>query len=287
MPTHAITPSFHAPVPFMTVPELTVQDIEVFIDGTGPNTVVMIHGWPDTHRLWNATVETLKGQHRCVRFTLPGFDPQQPARATALTDMTALFGAIVQAVSPDQPVTLLLHDWGCIFGYEFAARHPDQVERIVAVDIGDHNSAAFASSLTGKAKWQIFSYQCWLAVAWWTGRHIHAGLGDRMTRTMAGRLRCPTAPESIGWPMNYPYAMQWFGLMGGFRGAAPVEPAYPLLYLYGERKPFMFHSPQWLERIAARPGSAAQGFRTGHWVMVEQPGAFNQRVRSWLDGADA
>jgi len=49
----------------------------------------------------------------------------------------------------------------------------------------------------------------------------------------------------------------------------------------------MFHSPQWLERIAARHGSAVQGFRTGHWVMVEQPGAFNQRVRSWLDGADA
>ena len=119
MPTHAITPSFHAPVPFMTVPELTVQDIEVFIDGTGPNTVVMIHGWPDTHRLWDATVETLKGQHRCVRFTLPGFDPQQPARATALTDMTALFGAIVQAVSPDQPVTLLLHDWGCILANLF------------------------------------------------------------------------------------------------------------------------------------------------------------------------
>jgi pimeloyl-ACP methyl ester carboxylesterase len=45
----------------------------------------------------------------------------------------------------------------------------------------------------------------------------------------------------------------------------------------------MFHSPQWLERIAARPGSAVQGFRTGHWVMVDQPEVFNQRVVAWLN----
>ena len=267
----------------MTSPALTVQGIDIFIEGDGPHTVLMIHGWPDTHRLWDGTVEALKAQYRCVRFTLPGFDPSKPPRATSLADMTALFGAIVQAVSPGQPVTLLLHDWGCIFGYEFAARHPAQVERIVAVDIGDHNSGAFARSLTGKAKWQIFAYQCWLALAWALGRTFSGALGDRMTRSMARSMRCRTEPASIRWTMNYPYAMQWFGLLGGFRGAAPIDPACPLLYLYGERKPFMFHSPQWLERIAARPGSAVQGFRTGHWVMVDQPEAFNQRVVAWLN----
>ena len=269
----------------MNSPALSVQGINIFIEGAGPHTVVMIHGWPDTHRLWDATVEALKDQHRCVRFTLPGFDPHKPPRATSLADMTALFRAIVQAVSPGQPVTLLLHDCGCIFGYEIAARHPAQVERIVAVDIGDHNSGAFKRSLTGNSKWQIFAYQCWLALAWTLARTLSGALGDRMTRSMAHRMRCRTEPASIRWTMNYPYAMQWFGLLGGFRGAAPIDPACPLLYLYGERKPFMFHSPQWLERVAARPGSAVQGFRSGHWVMVDQAEAFNQLVRAWLDGA--
>ncbi len=273
--------------PSMNDPALAVEGIDVFIEGDGPHTVLMIHGWPDTHRLWDATVEALKDQHRCVRFTLPGFDPDKPARATSLADMTALFGAIVQAVSPGRPVTLLLHDWGCIFGYEFAVRHPAQVQRIVAVDIGDHNSGAFAASLTARAKWQIFSYQCWLALAWALGRTLSSALGDRMTRSMARSLRCRTEPAAIRWTMNYPYAMQWFGLLGGFRGAAPIDPACPLLYLYGERKPFMFHSPEWLAWINSRPGSAAKAFPTGHWVMVEQPEAFNQRVRDWLDSAGA
>jgi pimeloyl-ACP methyl ester carboxylesterase len=82
--------------------------------------------------------------------------------------------------------------------------------------------------------------------------------------------------------MNYPYAMQWFGLLGGFRGAAQVDPSCPLLYLYGERKPFMFHSPEWLAQMARRPGCAVQAFHTGHWVMVDQPAAFNQCVDAWL-----
>jgi pimeloyl-ACP methyl ester carboxylesterase len=145
------------------------RSIDVFIEGAGPRTVVMIHGWPDTHRLWDSTVTALKDRYRCVRFTLPGFDPDKPARPTSLPEMVNLFGAIVDAVCPDRPVTLVLHDWGCIFGYEFATRHPGQVERIVAVDIGDYNSDAYARTLTGKAKWQIFSYQCWLALAWALG----------------------------------------------------------------------------------------------------------------------
>ena len=57
-----------------------------------------------------------------------------------------------------------------------------------------------------------------------------------------------------------------------------------MLYVYGQRKPFMFHSPQWLERIAALPGSKVLGMRTGHWVMVDAAGEFNAAVREWLDG---
>ena len=59
--------------------------------------------------------------------------------------------------------------------------------------------------------------------------------------------------------MNYPYAMTWFGLAGGLRGLTNFKPHCPMLYLYGQRKPFMFHSEQWLDRLNAAPGSLALG----------------------------
>ncbi|MEO6626248.1 MAG: alpha/beta hydrolase, partial [Burkholderiaceae bacterium] len=91
----------------------------------------------------------------------------------------------------------------------------------------------------------------------------------------------------IGWQMNYPYAMRWFGSAGGLAHLAPMPTGLPMLYIYGDRKPFMFHSAQWLAALAQRPGSAVRLFRTGHWVMAQQPQMFNECVRDWLLALDA
>jgi pimeloyl-ACP methyl ester carboxylesterase len=200
----------------------------------------------------------------------------------ALDDMCEWLLTVVDQVSPGLPVTLLLHDWGCVFGYEFAARNPSRVSRIVAVDVGDMGSPAARRSLTPRQRWQVFAYQFWLAVAWKIGGHP----GDRMTRRMARRLGSRVDPERIGWQMNYPYAMQWFGSLGGLAHAAPVRPDCPLLYVYGTRKAFMFHSPQWLAWLQGRPGCAVHALPTGHWVMLQRPDLFNPIVREWLLGSE-
>jgi cis-3-alkyl-4-acyloxetan-2-one decarboxylase len=269
----------------MQKPPLSVLGTDVFVEGNGPSTIVMLHGWPDTHRLWDGMVEALSPQHRCVRFTMPGFEAPQTGAARSLGDITAQLLAILDAVSPQQPVTLLLHDWGCIFGYELAAQHPQRVARIVAIDIGDYNSGAYLQSLRGIEKLQILSYQLWLALAWGVGRIGATNMANRMTRWMARAARCPTPQADIGWQMNYPYAMAWFGVGGGLRGAAQVQPQCPMFYAYGTRKPFMFQSPRWLERLETAPGSEVHRHACGHWVMVQQAQALQAQVAAYCSGA--
>lgn len=268
---------------------LDVQGLTVHIDGSGP-TVVMLHGWPDTLALWDHTVAALRDGYRCVRFSLPGYDLAKGPRPVSVTEMCTLIGAVVDAVSPDEPVTLLLHDWGCFFGYEYAARNPRRVARVVGVDIGDTNSGAYIKGRTGKEKWMIAGYQLWLAVAWKLGSLL-PGLADRMTRFMARRIGCDTAPDHMGWQMNYPYAMQWFGSYGGLRGVARVSkvmgPRIPTLFLFGRRKPFMFHSANWLAALGTTPGNRVQGFDAGHWLMRQKPEPFTAAVRVWLDETTA
>src|SRR5687767_1532187 len=117
-----------------------IDGIDVFIEGAGEQTIVMIHGWPDTYRLWDAQVEAFKGRFRCVRFTLPGFDVSKPRQAYSRAQLVETFQHIVEQTCPGQKVILMLHDWGCVFGYQFAMRHPALVSRIVGVDIGDTTS---------------------------------------------------------------------------------------------------------------------------------------------------
>ena len=266
---------------------LNVQGLEVTTEGDGL-TVVMLHGWPDSPDLWDDIVVGLRDAYRCVRFALPGFDLSQPPRPVSVDEMCALVGAVVDAVSPNEPVTLLLHDWGCFFGYEYAARHTSRVARVVGVDIGDTNSGAYLKSLKFKEKCLIAGYQLWLAIAWKLGG-VWPGLADRMTRFMARTIGCRTAPERIGWQMNYPYAMQWFGSYGGLHGVARVAqvlgPQLPTLFFFGKRKPFMFHSARWLAALGTTPGCGVQGFDAGHWLMRQKPALFKASVRAWLDQA--
>jgi len=257
---------------------MDVNGTEIIVEGAGTESVVMIHGWPDTHRLWDAQVQALKANYRCVRFTLPGFDVTKPGGAYSLDELVDTARRVVEKACPGERVTLLLHDWGCVFGYHFASRHPQLVKRVIGVDVGDAGSRRNLAELSLKAKFMVVAYQWWLALAWRLGGR----LGDRMARWMASRARAPAPPRDVGAQMGYPYAMQWFGVKGGFGRLHVFDPQVPMLFFYGERKPFMFHSTAWCAKLAARRGSRVIGLPTGHWVMVQRPKEFNEAVLAWL-----
>jgi pimeloyl-ACP methyl ester carboxylesterase len=257
---------------------LHIGGIDVFVEGDGPESMVMIHGWPDTYRLWDEQVAFFKQRYRCVRFTLPGFDIDKPRRAYSLEEMIELLKAIIEQTSRGRKVILMLHDWGCAFGYQFAMRHPSLVSKIVGVDIGDAGTRQHIQSLTAKAKAMVFAYQIWLAIAWRIGGRI----GDWMTLWMARTARAPSDPRFIDSRMNFPYYIRWMKAYGSYRAMVRFEPPVPMLFVYGKRKAFLFHTAAWAEALAARPGSAVRAFDTNHWVMAQQPREFNEVVDAWL-----
>jgi len=259
---------------------LSVRDVDIFIEGDGAETILMVHGWPDTYRLWDAQVQFFKGHYRCVRFTLPGFDAAQARRAYSLDELTVFFKQVLEEVAPKQNVILMLHDWGCVFGYEFCMRNPQMVSRIIGVDVGDRTS--LQQSRTLRDTMMVFAYQSWLALAWVIGGRI----GDWMTRSMARALHYPSPPTHIGSRMNYPYFMHWFGGRNSYRKKAQrFIPSCPILFIYGSRKPLMFHAKTWVDDLLAGKGNRVEELDTGHWVMSGQPDRFNRVVDDWLSAS--
>jgi pimeloyl-ACP methyl ester carboxylesterase len=260
---------------------MNVGAVEVIVEGAGRKAIVMVHGWPDTYRLWDAQVAALRDRYRCVRFSLPGYESKE-RRAYSVDEVVEAIRNVVEKTCPGERVTLLLHDWGCLFGYQFAMRHPQLVERVIGVDIGDAGSRGNRAELGIRGKLMVIAYQLWLALAW----RIGGRLGDAMARRMARVLRCPADPKTIGAHMGYPYAVRWLGAAGGMHGLRAYEPQVPMLFLYGERKPFMFHSRPWAERVAARRGSRVLGFPTGHWIMIGRRREFSEALIAWLAETD-
>lgn len=257
---------------------LTVNEVDGFIEGNGPQTLVMIHGWPDTYRIWEKQIEFFKTRYRCAYFTLPGFDHDKSRQAFSLDQVIETIKAVVDEASPDQPVHLILHDWGCFYGYQYAMRYPQRVASIVGVDVGDANSRAFLKSITPKKAAMIAGYQLPLALAW----RIGGAAGRQIARGVAKTLKTPSALNLIRANMGYPYYIQWTQKFGSFKGARDLDFQCPLLYIYGKNKPLMFHSKAWLEQLEQHASSKVEAFNTSHWVMVEAPEQFNQTVQDWL-----
>ena len=90
--------------------------IAVYEEGNpdGP-TVVLVHGWPDSHVLWDGVVPLLADRFRIVRYDNRGVGKSsvpKPVSAYTMACFADDFAAVIDAVAPGEPVHVLAHDWG-------------------------------------------------------------------------------------------------------------------------------------------------------------------------------
>lgn len=254
------------------------QPLSFYIDGQGEQTILMIHGWPDTYRVWDEQVAAFSPYYRCVRVTLPNFDQQGARQAYRFDDVVEMINHVVDEVSPNKPVILLIHDWGCVFGYQFYRQYPQKVSHLISIDIGDALSKDHLKSLKVYQALMIATYQLNLAAAWF----LPEAIGTPWTKLIAKGLQQPTPAEPVHRAMNYPYFQTWFKPISDPVKPFSIVPDCPMLYVYAKRKPLMFQSKSWLTRVATKQGNQVLAMDTGHWVMREQPQAFNRLVLDWL-----
>lgn len=138
----------HAPQQF--VDSADGVRIAVYEEGNreGP-TVVLMHGWPDSHVLWDGVVPLLAQRFRVLRFDNRGVglsSAPKPVSAYSTARMADDFAAVISELSPGQPVHVLAHDWGSVAVWEYLSR-PGAADRV----------ASF-TSVSGPAQDQLVSF---------------------------------------------------------------------------------------------------------------------------------
>ncbi|MGW4388076.1 SDR family oxidoreductase [Streptomyces sp. NPDC004685] len=92
-------------------------------DPTRP-TVVLVHGYPDSKEVWSEVAERLADRFHVVLYDVRGHGrstaPTPLRGGFTLEKLTDDFLAVADAVSPDEPVHLVGHDWGSVQSWEFA-----------------------------------------------------------------------------------------------------------------------------------------------------------------------
>lgn len=97
-------------------------------------TILLLHGWPDTHALWDRVAPLLGDRFRLLALDNRGAGQSSvPERVEdyRIEYLAADIFAVIDALSPGRPVHLLGHDWGSIAAWK-AVSQPHAPEWIAS-----------------------------------------------------------------------------------------------------------------------------------------------------------
>jgi pimeloyl-ACP methyl ester carboxylesterase len=246
--------------------------------GAGPP-VLFLHGNPDTGDLWDGVIRTLESRHRCLAPDLPGFGRSDvpPAFDCSLDGLAAWVNDLTGTLGVAQPLDLVVHDFGGLFGLAWAVRHPQRVRRLVIM-----NTVFFPD----------YRWHFWARV-WRTpilgelsfALNSRWGMALEMRR---GSRRLPVAHAIRAYDAMTPAMTRM--VLRLYRAADPqaftpwqdglraLVATVPCLVLWGDRDPYI--DKAFAERFGAR--EVRHFPNAGHWLPVEESGAVAMHLLAFL-----
>jgi len=116
---------------------VAVEDSEIsYVDtgGSGP-IAVFLHGNPTSSYLWRNVIKEVSSVARCLAPDLIGMgDSGESSSGYRFVDHRRYLDAWFDAVVGDQPVFLVIHDWGSGLGFHWAHRHAEQIAGIAYME---------------------------------------------------------------------------------------------------------------------------------------------------------
>lgn len=117
--------------------QVSVQShpVHVAVSGEGPP-ALFLHGVPDTADLWDRVTQGLHRDYRCYAPDFQGIhrSARNPDFDYSFEGYAAWVEALVEALSVQEPITLVVHDWGGLIGLAWACRHPQRIASIVVLN---------------------------------------------------------------------------------------------------------------------------------------------------------
>jgi len=287
----------------MTTGELERRTVEVApgirlsvaVGGGDGRPIVLLHGFPQTSRSWDAVVPILAAAgHRVVTLDYRGAGhSDRPPDGYDLRTMAADLDAVMRAVL-GSPVGAVVvgHDIGMMIAAAHLLTHRDAVAGAVLVDAPIPGTAGFDRLRTDPRLWHFAFHATPMAELLTTGReelYVRAFIGGRLSRPGA------VDAEAIGT------AARAYAQPGALRAGFEIYRAFdadvadlraelarggrvrtPVLGVGGALSLSSPHIAEMIAEIGTDTRFAAVP-DTGHWVPDEAPDALAELVLRFID----
>lgn len=107
-----------------------------YIDVGEGDPVVFLHGNPTSSYFWRNVIPHVAPAARCLAPDLIGMGDSDlnPEGSYRFADHARFLDGWFDALGLDRDVTLVLHDWGSILGFDWACRHPTRIKGLVYME---------------------------------------------------------------------------------------------------------------------------------------------------------
>ncbi|KAL4465362.1 hypothetical protein ABPG72_016763 [Tetrahymena utriculariae] len=237
------------------------------------NLIIFLHGYPDTADIWKDISSKVDKDAFILNFSYPNYSERyskmfgftQLEVVKRIKEIVDIYQKIKQ-----RDITIVAHDWGAILAYMLDKNYPGYFKQMITLDV-----AAWLDR-SPKVMKVIITYQFKLALAFIIG-FILPFIGNFITdHVVRGYFKYqPVHYKRINYRWNYFYVYFIFNtIVAKFKPQAgylyQYKPNIPVVFMYGEKKVFYFHSQKWVEYLQNNKGCECFGVQTDHWIPQKQ-----------------
>lgn len=256
--------------------------------GTDGPVVVCLHGFPDDASTYDGLAGALASAgFRVAAVNLRGYAPSPLDGPLGLDDLVDDLLAVVDALSPDEPVALVGHDYGAQLAYPALARAPHRFSAAVLL-AGAHPAVLQRNARRHPRQLWMSRYIVFFQLGALADRRVTRhdfAYVDALWRRWAARGAVLPAghlehvKRTLAASMPAPVAMY----RGGGFAVAEQEIPVPTLYLCGADDGCALPTlADGQERLFTGGYEAQVWDATGHFPHLEQPDRTAAAVTAWL-----
>ena len=261
--------------------------------GSGEKLVILLHGFPEFWYSWRHQIVALSDEFTVVAPDLRGYNLSGKPAATSnyVIDKSVDDVLGLMRFFGRERANIVGHDWGAGVAWATAARHPEAIEKLVALQVPLW--AAWQQNAGWRqyaASWYMFFFQIPRLPEWILSRNDFALL-ERMLRADGKDFLTETdielykqmwrASNRMRGGINYYRANFWQRLFGAKQNTEKIT--VPTLFIYGEKDKFVLpETTRDIKRFIAALYLEKRFPRGSHWIQQEESTAVTAALRDFL-----
>jgi pimeloyl-ACP methyl ester carboxylesterase len=255
-----------------------VDKSRVYVNKKGEGeTILFLHGVPDTSKVWESTIESFSGKYQCIAPDLPGFGRTSAPRKFeySLENLSKFIVQLLTSLKITDRIHMVIHDIGGIVGLAYAINNPEKVKSLTIMD------TTFFSNYEWHAMAKTWRKPIIGELAMYLMGRKQFSLAMKKSAPVLTNTQIQSNYESLTWS-NRRMILRFY------RSLDPIifkqwedqlqnlSQNFPSQVIWGENDKFL-------------PVAHAQRFgtnnihilkNTGHWPMLEHPKTVNKLIKN-------